>query len=140
MVLDEKALVAASINVRTPVTVQLEGVPLESVLALTLQYLGTSWTIDGDQVLLTIPPVAERRLIEVNYDVRDLTADRDPDSLIDALTRTVQPDSWPDVGGPGKIAAAEGSLAITQSVPTHYAIETWLADLRTALKPIAAEK
>jgi len=31
-------------------------------------------------------------------------------------------------------------LAITQSVPTHYAIETWLADLRTALKPIAAEK
>jgi hypothetical protein len=140
MVVDQKALEAASINARTPVTVQLTNIPLESVLALTMQDLGLSWTIDGDGLLITTHPVAEQRLIGVTYDVRDLTAGRDLDSLIDALTRTVQPDSWSDVGGPGKIAAAEEGLAIAQSVHIHYAIETWLADLRTVLKQIAAEK
>jgi len=140
MVLDERALVAASFNVRTPVAVQLEDIPLESVLALTLQKLGLSWTIDGEQVLITIPPVAEQRLIAIRYDVRDLTAGGDFDALVEALTRTVQPDSWADVGGTGKIGAAAGELLVTQSVPIHRAIETWLADLRTALKPAPGEK
>lgn len=130
---DHKALEAAAINAKTPVTVNLKGIPLEFSLSLILDQLGLVWTIDGDKILITTPESARR--LTVIYDVRDLLAVADGKVLTKGLTRTVQPASWSDVGGPGKISAGDGELSITQTVQVHRMIESWLADVRTALKP-----
>ncbi len=135
---DHKAMEAAAINAKTPVTVNLKGIPLESSLSLILDQLGLVWTIDGDKILITTPKSARR--LTVIYDVRDLLAVADGMVLTKVLTRTVQPASWSDVGGPGKTTLVDGELSISQTVQVHRTIETWLADLRTALKPAASEK
>lgn len=132
--LDEKALEQAAIHPQTPLSIQLGDIPLESLLALTLHNLGLAWTIDGDQLLITTFQGASSRLITINYDVRDVTRG-DFDTLIDGITSTVAPSSWQDVGGPGKIAVVNGNLAIMQTAQTHRILETWLADLRQAIKP-----
>ncbi|MBC7852329.1 MAG: hypothetical protein IAF94_02745 [Pirellulaceae bacterium] len=127
-------------NLDTPVTVNLQELPVESMLTLVLDGMGMGWALDGERLLITLPAVAKGRLITINYDVRDLAPTADPKALSQALTRTVQPVSWAGTKGPGTFTAAEGELSITQTVQVHRLIETWLADLRTALKPVPAEK
>jgi hypothetical protein len=137
LVLDRNAFAVAvpSFNLETPVTINFKELPLETILTLMLSELHMDWSIDREQILITTTEVAKARLLTIAYDVRDLTSVADGKSLTQALMRTVQPASWSDVGGPGKISAAEGELSITQTVQVHRIIETWLADLRTALKP-----
>jgi hypothetical protein len=45
-------------------------------------------------------------------------------TLIDAITTTIQPDSWEDLNGPGSMAYAReiGCLVIRQTQPTHREI------------------
>lgn len=136
MVVDADRLKRARIPLLTPVTVSLKELPLESVLTLMFQGVGLAWTIDGEQILITTPEIAKSRLMTIAYDARDLAPKGDIGSLTDALTSTIAPESWSDVGGPGKIAEKEGSLSITQSVQVHRQIETWLADVRTALRAV----
>ena len=140
LAIDKKALLDASISIHTPVTVSLVDLPLESMLTLVLHDLGLAWTIDGEQILISTPEVAESRLITISYDARDLVPKEDYDSLIQSLTDTVRPESWDDVGGPGKITGKEAALSITQTVEVHRLIETWLADLRQAMQPVPARK
>ncbi|MBC7852330.1 MAG: hypothetical protein IAF94_02750 [Pirellulaceae bacterium] len=133
--LDAAAIAAAGVSGDTPVTVSLKALPLESVLTLTFRDLGLTWTVDGDKLLITTPEKAGSKLMSIAYDVRDLTAGGDFDSLIDAITSTVHPASWQDVGGPAKITVADGGLAILQTLQGHRTIQAWLADVRTALRP-----
>ena len=140
LVLDTESIKQARISLETPVTVNLRHVPLESVLTLVLRDVNLTWTIDGEQLLITTPEVATKRLITIDYEARDLAPANDSDSIIKALTSTVQPSSWEGVGGPGKITAADGALHIAQSVQVHRTIETWLADLRQAMQPTRTEK
>ncbi|MFN0021088.1 MAG: SHD1 domain-containing protein, partial [Pirellulaceae bacterium] len=121
--LDAKALMDAGVSEDTPITAQLKEVPLGSLLSLLCLNLGLTWTVDGDKILITSPEAAEKKLIAINYDVRDLTGGGDFDSLIDAITSTVHPSSWQDVGGPGDIDVVDGGLAIKQSVQVHRIIE-----------------
>jgi|GEM_PF-2717962 hypothetical protein len=137
---DGNALAAAN-NIRNaPVTVNLKEIPLESILAIVLNDVWLAWTVDGERVLITTPQVAKGRLITINYDMHDMIPDPNFTVLIRALTGTVQPDSWSDAGGFGKISTEGDVMSITQSVQVHRAIETWLSDLRTALRPVASEK
>lgn len=134
VILDSKSLAAVGVSENTPVTIQLRDVPLDSVMSLVGLNLGLTWTVDGDQLVMTTPEAAESRKVTINYDVRDLTAGGDFDSLIDAITSTVHPASWQDVGGPGKINMVDGGLSIAQTLQTHRMVETWLADVRTAMR------
>lgn len=133
--LDSAVVAAAMVSLETPVTVNFKELPLDSVLTLVLNDLGLAWTVDGDKILITAPKVAAAKLISITYDVRDLAGGGDFDSLIDAITGTVHPASWQDVGGPGRIRVADGGLAIEQTLEAHRAIESWLADVRTAMRP-----
>jgi hypothetical protein len=137
---DGNALAAAN-NIRNaPVAVNLKEIPLESIFALVLNDVWLAWTVDGERLLITTPQVARGRLITINYDMHDMIPDPNFTVLIRALTGSVQPDSWSDAGGLGKISTEGDVMSITQTVQVHRAIETWLADLRTALKPVASEK
>lgn len=138
IVVDHEALTAASINEKTPVSVRFKNLPLESVLTLTMDSLGIAWTVEDDKLLLTAPKSV--RPITVVYEVGDLVSATNAKGLSAALMKTVEPATWKDASGQKKIVAGEAELAITQSVQVHRTIETWLADLRSALKPVPGEK
>jgi hypothetical protein len=137
---DDVSIRAAGINAGAPLSVSFKSMPAESVLTLMLEGFGLDWTLDGEQVFITIPKIAAANDLTVTYDTHDLVPPSDNDTLVRALQRTIRPATWDSAGGAGKITAAEGSLKIQQTVKAHREIETWLADLRTALKPDADKK
>jgi hypothetical protein len=55
-------------------------------------------------------------------------------NLINAITSTVQPDSWEDLSGPGSViaVAATNSLVIRQTRSVHREVLQLLRDLRAA--------
>jgi hypothetical protein len=132
LLFDAPALKAAGIHPGTPLSVNLKSMPADSVLALMLEGLDLDWTLEGDQILITTPKVAAAKELTITYDTRGIVPPSDNKTLADALVRTIRPAAWDK---PGRITPAEGSLTIKQTVHAHRLIESWLADLRTALKP-----
>ena len=137
LLFDAPALKAAGIHPGIPLTVNLRHMPADSVLALMLEGFDLDWTLDGDQILITTPKVAAAKELTITYDTKGLVPPGDNATLVRALQRMIRPADWDN---PAKITAAEGSLKIQQTVQAHRLIETWLADLRTALKPTPAAK
>jgi hypothetical protein len=132
LVFDAPSLKAAGINPQTPLTVNFKSIPADSVLTLMLEGFGLDWTLEGNQILITTPKVTAAKELTITYDTKGLVPPSDNETLVRALQRTIRPATWEN---PGSISAAEGSLKIKQTVHAHRLIETWLADLRTALKP-----
>jgi hypothetical protein len=68
------------------------------------------------------------------YSVSDFTS---ADEMISTIIRTIDIESWEDVGGPGKITGAPddpASVIIYQTGANHDSIERLLTDLREAKK------
>jgi hypothetical protein len=82
------------------------------------------------------PRWVKEDLREVAYDVGDLVeldqnGKPDIESLIDALTTTVEPPSWDDVGGLGTIAAIEAKqIRVNQTPDVHESIQRILQSIR----------
>lgn len=138
LVFDQVSLKAAGIRPGFPLSVNFRNMPADSVLTLMLEGLRLDWTLEGDHVLITTPKIAAANELTITYDTQGLVPPSDNDTLVRALQHTIRPATWDSAGGIGKITAAEGSLKIKQTVQVHRVIETWLADLRTALKPTPA--
>jgi hypothetical protein len=147
IVLAAKKLEEAGVNVDTPVTRQIDALPLESMLGLILDELELDFTIRNGAILITTPEDLEAHPDMRVYPVRDLVTVRVPDekgagdrfvpdydSLIDLITTSVAPESWADVGGPGSIKEFDNScvLVVSQSRRVHREIEELLATLRRA--------
>lgn len=147
VVLDRKALDDVGVEVKQPVTATFKGVKLRSALNYMLRDLDLTWTVRDEALLITTPERADSMLETRVYDVADLVAARDEqlrpyndfESLIDAITFTVQPTGWDTVGGPGSITSVEAAgittLVVSQTYQVHEAIEKLLADLRKAKRP-----
>ncbi|MCE9546448.1 MAG: hypothetical protein K8T25_13155 [Planctomycetia bacterium] len=60
------------------------------------------------------------------------TASADFDGLIELMTKTIEPESWDEVGGPGSIKPSQGnlSLVISQTQEVHEKIADLLEQLR----------
>jgi hypothetical protein len=54
----------------------------------------------------------------------------DMDRLIDAITSTIDPASWDEVGGEGTITPIGGSLAIRQTLAIHAKVKNFLDELQ----------
>jgi hypothetical protein len=144
--LDNKALRDVGTDTNTPVTCTMKGVSLRTVLDLMLRDLDLTWTIEEEVLLITTPEEASTRLVTKVYDVTDLVTCRskdgqlweDYDSLIDAITGTIKPESWEDVGGAGAVdpvnAVACKTLVIAQTNRIHDEVAKLLAELRAAAK------
>lgn len=137
IVLDEKALEEAGIGADTPVTRQLHSTSLRSALKLFCRPLELTFYIDNDVLNLTTPDVADSELVTRTYPVLDLLDGGDDyDSLIEAITTTVRPQSWDEVGGPGSICevATSSSLVISQTHESHEEVLRLLRALRAVKK------
>jgi hypothetical protein len=101
--LDLRALKDAGVDVSTPVTCSISGVPLRSALRLILDDLQLEWTIWSDVLWITTPVKAESDELQVVkfYDVSDLIVEtRDMPYRGDALPSVGTCEPWsPPIGG-----------------------------------------
>lgn len=145
ILLDVRALEDYGIGSDTPVTVQIEGVSVRSLLNLTLRDLDLDWRVREGVLIISTPEALESQLVTQAYPVDDLArlgganGIYDYDSLIAAMTRVVAPDSWDSVGGPGAIQAIYGSLVVSQVRDVHDRVAQVLDGLRQFLPAEGAE-
>ena len=142
--LDNRALDDAGVGTDTPITRKLRNIKLKSALALMLREVGLTYVVEHEVLLITTEEQAQERRVNRIYDVRDLLdADRqdrlargdaaieyDYDSLIDAITSSVSPDSWDHLGGLGSIAPLYGTLVIAQTTQIHERVAELFVNLR----------
>jgi hypothetical protein len=144
--IDTRALEDVGIGTDSPVTIDLKGISLRSVLNLILHKLNLTWIIADEVLIITTPEEAENRLDTKVYDVSDLVVCRDDhdalwddyDALIDIITATIKPTSWEAVGGPGAVRGnALGTakvLIVSQTQDVHEGIVSLLKGIREIAK------
>src|SRR5207248_1564997 len=72
LVVASRKLEEAGVNLDTPITKQLTGLPLESILRLMLGELDLTFTIREHMIVITTPEDAEQELLTRVYPVLDL--------------------------------------------------------------------
>jgi hypothetical protein len=139
--LDSKALEDGGMGTDTPVTCKVSGVSLRSGLRLMLSQIDLAFLIHNEVLLVTTEEVADAELVTRTYPVADLTPGDNYESLIEAITKTVVPPSWDEVGGPGSVThvKAAKSLVISQTQDRQDEILQLLRSLRAARKASGVE-
>lgn len=139
--LHTRALEDVAIGSDTPVTCHLKDVNLASALNLLLTDMDLTYIIKNEVLLITTKDMAATELLTRTYPVGDLVEPKGEDKLIKAITSTVQPMTWDEVGGPGSIVfvPAAKSFVISQLREVHDEVLTLLRALRSARKVSAAE-
>lgn len=140
--LDTKALEDAGINTDTPFSRKLHGISLRAALRLLLGSVDMTFDIRDEVLLLTTKEEAATWLITRTYPIADLLEGRDYDSLVDAITNSVDSKSWDVSDGAGSISevTASKSLVISQTRDVHDKVLTLLRSLRAARKSAAEAK
>ena len=151
--LDRKALSEAGIGTDTAVTKHVKGTTLKAALRLMLHEFGLAYVIEDEVLLITTTEAAEQREITVIYPVADLVVTgrdengrdiTDFESLMDLIYSTVDPTTWPDVGGPMPLShfsvGKAHFLVIPQMQEVHEDIAAMLTGLREAKRAMAQGK
>ena len=136
--LDTKALGDVGIHGDEPITKQLKGLSLRSVLNLILDDLELTYMIANEVLLITTPEQAETHLSTKVYPVADLIDDNG-DALVNLIKSTVMPDSWDEVGGPGNITGGSFGGAETIVISQTYHIHREIAELLAKLRKVAGD-
>jgi len=144
IVFDEAALHDWRISVDSPVTLQLNGVRLESALNLLTEQLELGWYVDGDHVAITHRVDAQEKLREIVYDVSELVKAAGEDSLpsVAAAIRTTvrTPLGRRAIGRPDPVqATGVGRLKVRACFADHRRIARLLEDVRAAYWLTATE-
>lgn len=143
---DTRALEDVNMGTDTPISKSVQNVTFRSALNLVLRDLDLTWMIADEVLIITTPEEAELHLVPRVYDVKKLVTVQDMDgnlwqdfdSLIEAITGTIQPESWEGVGGPGSIASLEYRGAVVLIVRQTHKVHAQLAKLLEDLAKIAA--
>jgi len=152
IVIDHRALEDIGVRADAQLSATLGGESLAEALRRLLRPFDLTWVVRHEVVLITTPEEAEGELVNYIYPVADLVLPEDHemvdiawetdfDSVIDALTSTVRPTTWGDVGGPGFVDAYHPALAlvVSQSEEVHVEIAALLAQIRQVEAVVKAE-
>jgi len=145
IVLDEKTLADVGIAKDTPVTIELSALPLRSALNLMLRQFSLTWLIENDVLFITTPEEDSSTQTTKVIDVADLVVCKntkgelwdDYDSLIHAISTTVLPTTWDQVGGPASIVPANFGTAKAIMVSQTYKGHRQVAELLEGIRAIA---
>ena len=154
-----KAVEAAGIDRKTPVSVNLRNIKTSKALEVILESVGSGqsklgFTVDDGVITVSTQAELYRNVVTRVYDIRDLlvilpgfaytreftvpapaTQPVTRETIVQDITRlimdTVSTDSWKDRGGPaGTLRELEGQLIITQTADNHREIVALLEQLR----------
>lgn len=144
--IDVGRITEAGVSIDQPVTLQMEGVALRSVLAELLNQLELAISDRGDSLVITTPENAEDDLPVVAYPVHDLVwydGLLDFDSLIELITTSVAPNSWSEGNNNSMSSLGTGWLVLPQTAEVHAQVESLLTQLRTGVavggEPVVAD-
>lgn len=145
--LDNKALTDAGVGSDTPITMQLGGITLRSLLRLMLRELDLTYVVRDGFLLITSKTEAENILRVKVYPVADLVSDsefrprvraaqnvvEDYSSLTNLITSTVAPTTWDEGTGPGSIKVFDNShtISFAQTEEVHEEAAELLDTLRS---------
>jgi uncharacterized membrane protein YgcG len=142
IVIDTSTLDDYGIASDSPVTAHIDQLPLRFALRRLLDPLGLTWTIRNEVLAITTLEANEGQLLTCIYSVYDLVAphaeaqveELDFDSLIEVISRTIEPSTWEEVGGMGTINSLVGppALVISQSESVHGQLRELIHQLRRA--------
>jgi hypothetical protein len=153
--IDRATLTDEGVPLDQPITLNLAGVNLRSVLKLLLEPLQLTYVIEDDVLKITTCGRAMDKLLTRTYPVRDLYhgrilaadqpleeigvprrlhAESRPGDLEMAILKSIDPESWDDKQGPGAMTyiSEAGCLVIRQTTTAHQEILQLLRDLREA--------
>jgi hypothetical protein len=141
VVLDNAGLNEAAAELKTPISLSADQVPLADVLHRVLEPLKLDYLIKNE-VLVISSRSRCRPTFEVRaYPVADLVTDSktaagakvDFEPLIQLITSTVEPSSWAAAGGRGRVDSLESALrlVIRQSAAGHQQTSALLQKLRS---------
>lgn len=97
IVLDASAIKDAGIGSDTPVTKNLKGISLRSLLRLTLRDLGLTFVSTDGVILITTPAAARKHQVVRIYNVKALLGDEQDASVVAEAVGSVL--EWPAAGG-----------------------------------------
>jgi len=141
---DKASLDNWGVSADSRITLQLEGVRLESALNLLTKQVDLGWYVDGEHVVITHRVDAHEKLSDIVYDVGGLVQAAGKDSLpsIAAAIRTTvrTPLGRRAIGRPDPVqATGAGKLRVRACFADHRHIERLLEDLRAAYGPTPTE-
>ncbi|HEV3023953.1 MAG TPA: DUF1559 domain-containing protein [Pirellulales bacterium] len=138
--LDVEALAETGVKPDVKVTLRLKSTSVGGVLDAALAEHQLVHVVADGQVLVTSPRRLERASRRRSFDVHDLTSDeRAAAEELAALVRElVQPASWQESGGRGRVQAASSKLEVEQTAAVEHQVSLFLDKLRLARgRPIA---
>jgi hypothetical protein len=138
--IDQRTLDECGISFECPITTALRGLPLASALELMLRDLDLTYVVRDEVLMITTWEEAECMLLTKVYPLNDLQAGRAEaarseqsyvDSLIERITKLIEPESWEQVGGPGSLSVLSlgtlEALVVMQTRDVHEQIAGLLA-------------
>jgi len=131
LLIDRRALLAASIDPDLLVRARCSDLPLHIAIGLLLKKYDLGWTIYNESLWITSRRAAERSLRLRIYPMSNLSVRAS--SLSDMILEGVAPESWRDQGGQGLLFYYSYSprplLVIRQTEEIHHEIERLLRQL-----------
>ena len=112
--LDDASLEDEGISRDTPITLFGPGLPFKSVLMLLRNKYGLHYLVQGNMLLVTSRKTAQsdENLIRRVYPAGSLVDGEDYDSLIKAITTTVDRGTWQTSCGYGTVVAVKSSKCL----------------------------
>jgi hypothetical protein len=138
LVIDLPSLEDEGVSEKTPVTIEVHGIRIESALRLMLDPLHLGWQIRDEAVVITSQQALKGPPVTVSYRVADLL--REDEKVDEGLERlrtlveeSVAAESWSEVGGPGVVRehSTTLSLVVRQTPDVHEEIVDLLDQLRS---------
>jgi uncharacterized protein YggL (DUF469 family) len=143
--LDLPALAAGGLGPDTPITKNVWGVSLRTVLRLILEEHDLTYVFQNDQLVITSQEAAEAAVTTRVYQVHDLTvmpddptaAKANMEPLEELIVSIIAPETWREAGGTvGEIKPFVGNgviaVVVTQNGANHERIESLLESVRAA--------
>ncbi len=128
--INKAALADEGVALDQPITLNLAGVTLESILHLLLEPLQLDWVIQDEVLKITTLSWANKHPETRSYDVHNLiAAGHKPEELIAAITKCIEPASWTGKDATAGISHTGGVLVVCQSQRVHSDIAHLLEDL-----------
>lgn len=130
VVVEQAALAQEGLLSSEPFGDKLTKAPLYMLLN-HLRSINIGWYLDDGVVHLTTREVAKDKTRTVSYNVGDLfDAKYSSDMLLNAITQSIAPDSWQEVGGPASVVVLGDVLFVSQSTQNQVQVAGLLAALR----------
>ncbi|PQO31651.1 hypothetical protein [Blastopirellula marina] len=102
------------------ISINIEGIRLDSALDFMLDGFDLDWYIQGEMVVITTAEDAKSRMSLRAYSLRNL----DGEKLVELLETTIAPDSWKANDGQGNLKVTPGNiLTVWQNRRGHELVE-----------------